>query len=269
MRLWVIGGDERNLHAVRAARDRGWEAALYQYQNASPPPFPAERVLLPYPKTVENGRLFAPRNPQPPRLEEIEPWIPPGAQVWTAIETENPFLKRLLAKGCRIHDPSRCEAFLEENAALTAEGALWAEMNRAGDCLWKKRCLVLGFGRIGRQLAFRLRGMGADVRIYARRKESRVQAEGLGFEAAGEEALPGSLQWAQSIFSTIPEGFLDGETMRHIENARIMDLARGVDLEAAKALNLQCVRESGLPGRYAPESAGLALFHMIEETDGA
>lgn len=51
--------------------------------------------------------------------------------------------------------------------------------------------LVIGYGRIGMALAPRLRGLGMDVTVCARRCETRALAEMQGFAAVPMEQLPG------------------------------------------------------------------------------
>ena len=60
----------------------------------------------------------------------------------------------------RVIDLWANEALIRENAALTAEGALVAAMRASDTAIRDARCLVIGWGRIGRALTERLVGLG-------------------------------------------------------------------------------------------------------------
>ena len=73
---------------------------------------------------------------------------------------------------------------------------------------------------------------------------------------------------ANIIFSTPAEMLLTEEKLGHAKKgALILDLASppyGVDLEAAERMGLKAWRESGVPGRYCPQSAAKALIKAVK-----
>ena len=90
----------------------------------------------------------------------------------------------LRARGLLVSDVERDEAFIEENAALTAEvtmGYLLSEPRAPRDL----KVGIIGYGRIGRALCRMLLFFGAKVRIFTERDYVRT---GLG--AAGIESRP-------------------------------------------------------------------------------
>lgn len=160
----------------------------------------------------------------------------------------------------------REEDFLRENACLTAEGALVAAASRAPFSLMGNACLVVGYGRIGSALVDRLVGLNAQVMVYSRRAAGRLRAMARGAQAM--ESLPQALSQAKFVFSTPPELLLTKEVLQFArEDARIVDLASapyGVDLAAAQDRGLEAWRESGVPGRYCPDSAAEALERAVK-----
>ena len=72
-------------------------------------------------------------------------------------------------RGLTIVDYFQREDLNVANAAATAEAALQTAMEHLDRTLLDMNCLILGFGRIGRLLAFRLHGLGANVTAAARR----------------------------------------------------------------------------------------------------
>ncbi|MFQ9094410.1 MAG: NAD(P)-dependent oxidoreductase [Ruminococcus sp.] len=111
--------------------------------------------------------------------------------------------------------------------------------------------LVIGYGRIGMALAPRLRGLGMDVTVCARRCETRALAEMQGFAAVPLEQLPAAAKAALVIFNTVPALVLDETVLKGLpQETLVIDLASrpgGTDFEAAKRLRTRVVWALSLP----------------------
>ena len=80
--------------------------------------------------------------------------------------------------GLTLTDYLSREELAVRNGVPTAEGAIEAAMAATDVTLCGTPCLVIGFGRIGKLLAHRLRGLGAEVTVSARRQENlRLSAQ--------------------------------------------------------------------------------------------
>ena len=165
-----------------------------------------------------------------------------------------------------VRDLWNCEEYLMENAYLTAEGALHSAMSAMRRSISGSVCLVVGYGRIGSQLARLLRTMGAIVTV-ATRNPGKPTRE--GFRTVPTEALRNALSTCDAVFSTPPHLVLDATALESVgKEAIVMDLASapfGVDLQAAQRLGLHAWREPGLPGRYCPESAAESILNALGE----
>ena len=172
-------------------------------------------------------------------------------------------------EGFRVFDLMADEAFLRRNAVLTAEGALFAAMRAQEKALRDCDCLVIGWGRIGRALTEMLVALGARATVASRAERSRRQAQERGAQAVETAALSGALSGKRLVFSTPPFPVLqEAELARAGRDACVIDLSSppyGVDVEAAHRLGLRAWREPGLPGRYCPESAALAIAAAFEK----
>ena len=111
--------------------------------------------------------------------------------------------------GNNIADLWADEALLQRNAALTAEGAVSAAMRASDRALRDLRCLVIGWGRIGRPLAEKLAALGAEVTVASRSATHRHQALARGLRAVAPEAMGEALGQANLVFSTPPALVLD------------------------------------------------------------
>ena len=159
------------------------------------------------------------------------------------------------------------ETYLLENAKLTAEGAVSFAMQKASIALRDARCLVIGYGRIGKELTHLLRSFGADVTVATRRPESRKEA---GENSVSIAKMQSVLHIMDLILNTVPHPVLSESGMFLIKNtAFLIELASkpyGFNMEQAKRMGIHACLESGIPGRYCPESAARALFRYIERS---
>ena len=166
-----------------------------------------------------------------------------------------------------MYFPLKDEQYLSENAKLTAEGAVAAVMNKIPFSLRKTKILVIGYGRIGKELTRLLRSFEADVTVAARREESRSEA---GTNSIEISRIQSAVSKYSLILNTVPNAVILESGLLHIKNTTFLfELASkpyGFDMERAKSLGIHAYLESGIPGRYCPESAAAAIFRYIERS---
>ena len=111
------------------------------------------------------------------------------------------------------------------NAVPTAEGAIEIAMREYLGTINSSKCLITGYGRIGKVLAQMLKGLGADVYVSARRKESLAWIKLNGYTPVDHKSLINSGEY-DIIFNTVPAQILDSHIMARIATgALIIDLA--------------------------------------------
>ncbi len=125
----------------------------------------------------------------------------------------------------------------------------------------------MGFGRIGKVLAKMLSGIGADVTVCARRKESLALAVGLGFKTCHIKNLAMQINQANLVFNTIPALILTPQILESTgKDALIIDLASrpgGVDFDYAEKLGIRTIHALGLPAKTSPETSSQILCNCI------
>lgn len=224
MILAMIPGDARQEALARLLRADGHETPPYR------PGLSADWYIFPLPTGAD------------PLLGTLQP----GSRVLAgAVKGTWPDL--------RLRDYYAREPVQILNAVLTAEGAIGEAIRVSRRTLWASRALVLGYGRIGRALAQRLRALGTEVTVYARRGESRAWARAEGCRVQEEPEGEGF----HFLFNTIPEPVLD----RAPADTVCLELAsRPGGFRDLRGV-LPC---PGLPGKTAPETAAEVLKASID-----
>lgn len=174
--------------------------------------------------------------------------------------------------GLYIRDYYQREDFLIPNALLTAEGAVSIALKEYGKSIFSSRCLVVGFGRIGKILAKLLKNMGAKVTVSARSVKDVSLAKISGFETTNVSKINEKAEF-DLIFNTVPALVLNEDVLGYLSLARmIIDLASspgGTDKLAAEELGIKLIPALGIPGKCFPEAAGEiiadVIYKMIEE----
>ncbi len=271
MRLLIIGGDARNRHLATLARARGHAVALVGHE--APPLLleaPYERAVMPFPIAETDGCAPAPLTDQRLEMSAMCELIAPKATVY-ATKPGPVLIEYILKKGCTRIDFMDSEAFAVRNAVPSAEGGIHALMSRAERTIDDSDCLIVGYGRIGRALALRLRGLGARVTVAARSDAARANARNDGCRAVpiGWMKEPHACRF---FINTVPDRVIDRAMLAALPTGALaLDLASapfGFDLEEARALGVVAWREPGLPGRYSPETAAAVMLTLIEEQEG-
>ena len=262
MRLVAFGGDARMLGALETAKRAGWETAYVCREEDAPQAGTwADAVMLPWPRSFEDGKLTGTQLPRE-RALALLPACGVALHGSGVTGQEMP--------GARLaFDPAHDEALLRVNAQLTAEGAIARAMERPGRALLGCTCVVTGFGRIGQALTVRLTSLGAFVIVCARNEAQMRRAHELGAHPLPLERIAQACAQADVIFNTVPARILNEAALARIGGETLLiELASppyGADPETAKRLNVRMVLAGGLPGRYAPMDAGAALFEALQQ----
>ena len=269
MNFAVFGGDDRSVRLCGLLRADGHEVRPFALEAklpccaASPEEAlaEAEAVILPLP-CGKDGVLNAPFSAEKHLFQTLLASAPPGLPVLAGKAGEE------LRSVCRrqklaLHDYFLREDFTMRNAELTAEGAVGLLL-QGENALRGSRVLIAGFGRIGRLLAMKLRALGAEVTVAARKSEDRVLAEALGCSAIPvSQAASG--KWDTAV-NTVPAQIFGAAALEDFGNTRLIELASppyGFDFAAAQALGKPVELASGLPGKTAPSAAAAAVRDAI------
>lgn len=241
-----IGGDRR----MRWAMEELWAAGY----NVLPwPTTEAQYLVLPLPafhgESINGG----------PAVAELLPFAKPGMTILGGMMS--PHRTLLASTGARILDYQQDETFTAANGEITAEGAVSLATSRLPVTLPGQAVLVCGWGRIGQLLARKLQALGAKVTVCARKARDLglIRAMGYGAMVTGDTQGLGQFR---AIFNTIPAPvYSAAELMQTGEDCLLVELASVPGLENSALRPV--ISASGLPGSYAPETAGRLIGRTI------
>lgn len=246
MRILICGNGAREKYLAALCPTRG---------HATPDHGPWDVAVLPLPRSSLS--------------EDVADQLPRGQKIVCGM-TDAVFERLSEKRGWKLLRVLKDETYNQENGLLTAEGALFTAVARMNRALRGSKCLVIGYGRIGKALTGLLRGLGAAVTVAARREESRREA---GENSVSMQEIAQVLPRLDAVFNTVPAHMLGEEELRRVKpQCVLIDLASapyGIDRDAAEALGLKAFLESGLPGRYCPLSAAETLLNYIEREGSA
>lgn len=154
------------------------------------------------------------------------------------------------------------------NAVATAEGAIMEAIKSSVINLHKSNCLVIGYGRCGKILAAKLKGLDANVTIAARSDNDLAYAQATGLSAVHIRDMEQLLPTFHFIFNTVPALILNKELLKKVsEDVVIIDIASapgGVDFEYALKRGINAKLCLGIPGKVSPKTSADILVTEIE-----
>ncbi len=279
----VLGGDKRMDFAARELTRLGFDvrewgrgvsddAAVFA-KNARKWFSDVDVLMLPLPASLNGTHLFTPflKNEEGLRMETLFQAAPD--KLWLVGRFGEALHLRANRDGIRCIDYFDSEILQLKNALPTAEGAIEIAMREIPVVLDGTRVSVIGYGRIGEVLSHKLKALGADVTVYARRQTVCERAKLLGLFAKQILSLPtGECDLAfdastRVIFNTVPSRLFTRSVLQALPHeCLIIDLASapgGVDMTAAKELGIRSIWATALPGKCAPESAGVILGQTV------
>lgn len=276
MEFAVVGGDMRIVklaellaldgHTVRPfGLERGESGVLARSETLREALEGARYVILPLP-ALTGDVINAPLSKREIRLSELAEAIAPG-QIILAGKAGATLTDAARARSVRVIDYLEREELTVKNAGITAEGAVEILMRELPVTLMGSKILVVGFGRIGKLLALKLRALEADVTCSARKSSDRAWIEAMGLTAADTGRLTEALAGVDAVVNTVPARVLGERELAALREGSVcLDLASkpgGVDLEAAKAMGAHVIWALSLPGQVAPVTAGEAIRDAI------
>ncbi len=268
--FYIAGGDLRSVYLAKAFAKEGYKTLAFAMEEADLPEEikrienikdfkEAKNVILPLPCCDKEGFLKTSFSQNKILLLDIIKNMPEGSTLIGGLLPKDicTFAKE---KGIKTFDYYHREEFAVRNAALTAEAAAAKLMEMLSESIASVPVLILGHGRIGRLLSAILKALDAKVTVAARRCSDLAWIRSEGMEPLEFRLIDGEIGRFKAVFNTVPAPVLGREQLMLMDkSAMVIDLASepgGTDFEAAKELGITAEKALGLPGKFAPKTAG-------------
>ncbi|MBR4942269.1 MAG: hypothetical protein IKZ19_09755 [Clostridia bacterium] len=271
MRVILFGGDRRTLLLSRLFLNDGHKTDIWGGDKMGVPSVElreaesAELLVLPYP-CLDGDFIKAPFADVPLRVSELFE-MKPSALVFAGAPGEV-FFDLAKKNGISARDYVT-ERLLDDNAYLTAEGALGLAIENMPCRVRGSEILILGCGRIGRYLAELFGALGARVTVSALREESLRWIGGKGFSPVRTDRLAGDLGKFALIANTVPRQiFKEAEIFETDKECILLELAShpgGFELTAAEKIGRRIIGGGGLPGKTSPKTAAEIVYREIKD----
>ena len=260
---WGIGEEYYNDHKEGVTVRSGWQEAVDG----------AGAVILPLPVSSDGVRLHTPmKEGNGLRLTVLFDRI--GGSVPVFGGRCSPMVKSAAeSREVRLWDYFDSEELQIRNAVPTAEGAIAIAMNELPVTIDDCRVAVVGYGRVGHVLADKLKLLGANVTVAARRKSDLAVAKNHGLTPLrinyrdGVSSLSRLTTGYDVIFNTVPYWLFDAGLAGQIDSRTLfIDLASapgGIDVRSAKEHGVHVIWALSLPGKCAPVTAGQIIADTL------
>ncbi len=288
LKLAVVGGDARQLVMARELASLGAEAAVFALEcceksidigeatrsvTLDAALTGADAVILPLPVSCDSEHLHTPCSNGRITLAELFDGIPRGTLLLGG-RFDGAAAALAGERSLDFVDYCNREEFAMAGATPTAEGAIELALRHLPITLHRARCAVIGCGRIGFLLAEKLRALGADVIVAARKPGDLVRIEAISCRPHHTAELA-ALPEVDVIFNTAPARLFDRAVLAAVTEKcsplyiELASLPGGIDREAAAVSGIPVIDAQGLPGKVAPVTAGkttaLCVINILKE----
>ena len=259
-KILIIGGDERQIILKNLLENEGYKVGTWGlFENDNGNIEEADIVFLPIPSSKDKVHIHTPLVNRKITLEEIYNKTNPNQLI---IGYNIAFSNR------KIIDLNKSDEFAIENAIPTAEGAIIVAANETNFTIFNSSFLVIGFGRIGKVLADRLKALGAKVTISARKEYDLGLAKSLGFKTIKSEAKNLKIMPFDIIFNTVDAEIINENDLEELKTKLIIDLSSALYISKLKLenQNLKIVNAPALPSRFFKNTSAQILKNIIIKT---
>jgi len=265
----VLGGDDRHLMLFDMLCADGYEVIGYNLPRKQNTISDLNKIIavsdiiiLPLPVTKDGRTLHG-----SPKTDLCTLFSLCENKAVFAGKVSRDIVKLSKDKNITLIDYFASESMNIMNSIPTAEGALEIAMNNTDFTIFESRCLVAGYGRIGKILASYLSCLGADVFVAARKESDFSYIRTHRYTPVSFKNLSECVQDMDIIFNTVPAIVFDKAVLSNIKpKTLLIDLAStpgGVDYNTAKQLDINVISALSLPGKAAPRTAAKIIKDTI------
>ena len=247
----LIGGDLRIVNLAKMLTEDN--NLVYQYDSnctsLEDTIKNADIVVSSIPFSKNGIDVYAPFNSHPIPIDDLAKCL--NNKTFFAGSIPNIFYEITKNHNVQIFDLMEQEDLTILNTIATAEGAISDIILNMPKNIHGSKVLILGFGRVAKTLAIKLKGLDAKITCAARKDKDFAWMETLGFEKTNINKLKENLNEFDVIVNTVPKLILDKEKLKIVKkDCLLIDLASkpgGINEQTCKELNLKFIWALAIP----------------------
>lgn len=261
----IIGRDKRIAYMVPFFEENGYRVICYNIQSIEREPesgfvrADSMKQAITSANVIVGGIPFV-------KASEMKQYLKKGQIVFGGV-IPVVYSKQWEKEGIKCFDFMDEETIAVFNAVATAEGAILEALQNQQTNIHRSYSLVLGYGRCGRVLADKLKGLSANVTVCSSNEQELAVAEAAGFNTLAFHNLDEEIHLYEYIFNTIPAIVLKRSLLEGVRyDAIIIDIASGtggVDYIASDEMGIHAFHCLGLPGKYAAKISARNLADYV------
>lgn len=264
MNFCIIGGDLRSFFLAKLLSKEKNEVTVYGFDKLEN--FKecekyeemirhSEYIILPTPFSKDNQNIHMPFSNKHIAIKELFYYLENKkifvGNIHQALEEE------LHKKHNEVIDFMKKEEFAILNAIPTAEATIEIILKNTKKILQNSNCLIMGFGRIGKVLAYKLSGLSAKVTCMITNEVEKAWAVAYGYETVCIENMKNTctkFKQYDIIINTIPKILFEEELKEIKKETLVIDLASkpyGFDRKMVEQEKLNFIEALGLPRKIS------------------
>ena len=264
MNFCIIGGDLRSFFLAKILSKEKHEVTLYGFDKLEN--FKecekydemirnSDNIVLPIPFSKDNQYVNMPFSNKDIAIRELFYYLENKTIFVGNIHQE--LKEELHRKHNQVIDFMKKEEFAILNAIPTAEATIEIILKNTKKILQNSNCLIMGFGRIGKVLAYKLKGLSAKVTCMVTSEVEKAWAVAYGYETTRIENLQNNctkFKQYDIIINTIPKVIFREELKGVKKETLIIDLASkpyGIDRNLVEQEKLNFIEALGLPRKIS------------------
>ena len=222
-------------------------------------------ILGGIPFSKDEKQIFAPFSKENILVSEFAKQIKSKTLIAGGIKSNEH--KELLDNKITIIDLMKKEELAVLNTIATAEGTIEVIISNTQTVIHGSNILILGFGRVAKVLAKKLKGLDANITCAVRKREDMAWIKTFGYSYLNINNVNNYLNNYDIIINTVPSLIIDKEKLSYIrKECLIVDLASapgGIDRDAAKDNDIHVEWALALPGKVAPLTSAMFIKQII------
>ncbi len=264
MNFCIIGGDLRNFFLAQLLSKEKQEVKLYGFdklenfkecEKYDKMMDSSDIIILPIPFSKDSKYVNMPFSNTYIPIKEIVYHLENKIIFVGNIHQE--LKEELHRKNSQVIDFMQKEEFAVLNAIPTAEATIEIILKNTKKILQNSNCLIMGFGRIGKVLAHKLKGLSAKITCMTTSEEETAWAIVYGYETLTIKNMQNNctkLKQYDIIINTIPKGIFKEELKEIRKETLLIDLSSkpyGIDRKIVEQEKINFIEALGLPRKIS------------------